>query len=109
MSDVMSVMQISGQVCKVLLASQKGRYLPYFMEAIEEQLFIYRKSKDEDRVIAYDLNKLHITSIDTIGYRCYDKEDRHYGAQLTWKTGSRKIYFMSIEQMEKAVNYVLAG
>ncbi len=94
-------------VCKVLLMTTNDRYQPYFMESNETTITFYQRLGQEKGSIKHELKTSSITSIDSHERKCLCKSKRHFGALLTNDVGHRKLYFVSIEQMEIAINYIL--
>ena len=83
------------------------RYQPYFMEAKDNTITFYQRLGQEKGSIKHELETSSITSIDSQERKCLCKSKRHYGALLANSVGHRKLYFVSVEQMDVAINYIL--
>lgn len=94
---------------KVFLMTASGRLHPYKMKTVEDQLILSYEMKGKKIIIPHNLQLLHITSTDTSTVKTVCSDGKHFGAYIREGKAYRKIFFMTFEEMNTAIEFILSA
>ena len=96
---------------KVFLVSNSNRFYQMSMqiEGTNNLVIQVHMAAEQYKAIpvSHDLRSCTISSIDSPNGKFLCGSQRHYGLVLTTKQGNRKIYFLSYEQMQAGVDFLV--
>ena len=85
------------------------RFAQFQMEVVDNEVLFYKDYPWESKVIRHDIFKLNVTSIDSPTFKSLCPYGRHYGAKLQEKNSYRKIFFLNLDEMNAAIQYILTA
>ena len=74
---------------------------------IESKTVRFKLDKGGGKSISHDLEKSRVSSIDSANKKLLCQSKQFYGLSLYSEAGTRKLYFLTYEQMQDGVRRIL--